>query len=174
MAVPVVVLAGVGVGVFSADGPERDLPAAGEGTRFLFVGGLIGRKGADVLLHAWRQAFAGRDDVTLVIKDFGAGGIYRQGDRAQIRAHAQAGAVPRIILIDDETLTAQELAALYRACDVLVAPYRGEGFAMPVLEAMACGLPIISTAGGPTDEFLPAEACWRIRSRRVQFPEDRV
>src|SRR6185312_15803015 len=57
---------GVDLEVFRPDGPERELPEAGEGTRFLFVGGLIGRKGADVLFDTWRRAFAGRDDVTLV------------------------------------------------------------------------------------------------------------
>src|SRR4029077_8968861 len=120
---------GVDLDVFRPDGPERDVPGAGEGTRFLFVGGLIARKGADVLFSAWRQAFAGRDDVTLVLKDFGADGIYRNDGRKPIREHAAAGALPRIVLIDDE-LSTEDLAGLYRACDVLVHPYRGEGFAM--------------------------------------------
>jgi glycosyltransferase involved in cell wall biosynthesis len=31
----------------------------------------------------------------------------------------------------------QDLPRLYAACDALVHPYRGEGFALPVLEAMA-------------------------------------
>jgi glycosyltransferase involved in cell wall biosynthesis len=165
---------GVDDTVFSPDGPKREIPGAGEGTRFLFVGGLIARKGADILLSAWREAFAERHDVTLVVKDFGAGGIYRQGDRAAIRAHADSGALPRVVLIDDEELAPADVAALYRACDVLVQPYRGEGFAVPVLEAMACGVPVIATAGGPTDEFLPDDGGWRIRSRRIEFPEDRV
>lgn len=167
---------GVDLEVFSPAGPPRELPQSGEGkagTRFLFVGGLIGRKGADVLFSAWREAFAGRDDVTLVLKDFGADGIYRDANREPIREHARAGALPRIVLIDEE-LSTEELAALYRGCDVLVHPYRGEGFAMPVLEAMACGLPAIVTAGGPTDEFLPLDAGWRIDARRVDFPRDRI
>ena len=164
---------GVDLSVFTPDGPERDLPEAGDGTRFLFVGGLIARKGADVLFDAWCGAFAGRDDVTLVLKDFGANGIYRGSDREPIRAHVDSGALPRVVLIDED-LSTDEVAALYRACDVLVHPYRGEGFAMPVLEAMACGLPVIATAGGPTDEFLPGDAGWRIDSQRVLFPEDRI
>jgi hypothetical protein len=77
------------------------------------------------------------------------------------------------VLLDEELRT-DELAALYRSCDVLVHPYRGEGFAMPVLEAMACGLPVITTEGGPTDEFCPPEAGWRIRSGRTRFPDERI
>ena len=137
------------------------------------MGGLIARKGADLLFDAWREAFAGRDDVTLVLKDFGANDIYRNSGREPIREHIAAGALPRIVLIDEDLAT-DEVAALYRACDVLVHPYRGEGFAMPVLEAMACGLPAIVTAGGPTDEFLPGDAGWRIDARPVHFAEDRI
>ncbi len=163
---------GVDLETFSADGPELPLPDAGA-VRFLFVGGLIWRKGPDLLISAWREAFAGRDDVTLVIKDFGADGVYRNAERGPVRECAASGELPRVVLIEEE-LTAAELAALYRACDVLVHPYRGEGFAMPVLEAMACGLPVICTAGGPTDEFCPPDAGWRIRARRAQFPADRI
>ena len=161
---------GVDLDVFRPDGGTAERPP---GFRALFVGGLIYRKGPEVLLQAWRAAFAGRDDVTLVFKDFGADGVYGSADRGPIREYADSGALPRVELLHAD-LAAGELAALYRSCDVLVHPYRGEGFAMPVLEAMACGLPVIATAGGPTDEFCPPDAGWRIRSRRAEFPEDRV
>jgi hypothetical protein len=45
---------------------------------------------------------------------------------------------------------------------------------MPVLEAMACGIPAILTEGGPTDEFCPPEAGWRIRASRSEFSAERV
>jgi len=141
--------------------------------RFLFVGGLTPRKGPDVLFNAYRAAFKGRDDVTLVIKDFGANGIYASDERDAIRRHAASGALPRIEYIDRQ-LTDDEMADLYRACDVLVHPYRGEGFGMPVLEAMACGRPVMITAGGPTDEFCPDEACWRIPAGRITIPSRQI
>ena len=165
---------GVDLTQFAPDGDALEIPGVAAGTtRFLFVGGLIWRKGPDLLLDAWRRAFPGRHDVVLVIKDFGAGGIYRGGDRGAIREHVASGEAPRIVLLEDQ-LEASEIAGLYRACDVLVHPYRGEGFAMPVLEAMASGLPAIVTEGGPTDEFCPPEAGWRIRASRARFPADRI
>jgi glycosyltransferase involved in cell wall biosynthesis len=160
---------GVDLERFSPDGPAYALGAP-DALRFLFVGGAIGRKGVDLLLAAWQQAFAGRDDVQLVIKDFGSDGVYRGADRSAVRALADAGALVHL----DADLSDAQMAALYRACDVLVHPYRGEGFAMPVLEAMASGLPVIHTAGGPTDEFCPPQAGWRIRARREALPGGRV
>ena len=154
---------GIDPTVFRPDGPRLRL-GSDPATRLLFVGGLIWRKGPDLAVAAYQAAFAGREDVELVVKDFGAGSIYPGMDRTALREYADAGRLPRIVYIDEE-LTTADMAALYRACDALVHPYRGEGFGMPVLEAMACGLPVIVTAGGPTDEFCPDEAGWKVRSR---------
>src|SRR4051794_38527408 len=162
---------GVDLERFTPEGPTLDLDAPG--LHLLFVGGLIARKGPDVLLDAYHAAFAGRDDVTLIVKDFGARGLYGSTDREGLRAYAGAGTLPRVVLLEEE-LSGEQMAALYRSCDVLVHPYRGEGFAMPVLEAMASGLPVVTTAGGPTDEFCPPEAGWRIRSQRRPMPGGRV
>jgi len=158
---------GVDLDQFTPEGPSHPVEGIPAGALcFLFVGGVIQRKGPDVLLAAWRKAFAGRTDVALIIKDFGADGIYRSGDRTPIAdAIADPQTAPIVHLNAD--LSDAEVAALYRSADVLVHPYRGEGFAMPVLEAMASGLPTIVTGGGPTDEFCPPEAGWRIASERV-------
>jgi glycosyltransferase involved in cell wall biosynthesis/GT2 family glycosyltransferase len=160
---------GVDLERFRPDGAAYPLIGT-PAVRFLFVGGAIGRKGIDILLAAWHEAFAGRDDVQLVIKDFGSDGVYRGADRSALRDLAETGSVLHL----DADLGDDEMAALYRACDVLVHPYRGEGFAMPVLEAMASGLPVIHTGGGPTDEFCPPQAGWRIRAQRRPMPGGRV
>lgn len=46
---------------------------------------------------------------------------------------------------------------LYNACDLYVSPYRAEGFNLPPLEAAACGLPILVTKGGATDDYFTPE-----------------
>ena len=145
---------------------------AGEPLRFLYVGGITRRKGVDILLAAWDRAFLERDDVELVVKAAMAGGAYG-GPNEQLRQRAAEERLPRVSLIEDD-LDAAQLAELYRSCDIFVLPYRGEGFAMPVLEAMASGLPVIVTAGGPTDEFCPPEAGWRIRAARQEMPREQL
>ena len=45
-----------------------------------------------------------------------------------------------------------ELAALYRGARCLVFPSLYEGFGIPILEAMACGTPVVTSRGGATEE----------------------
>ena len=66
------------------------------------------------------------------------------------------------------------LAGLHAACDCLVHPFRGEGFALPVVEAMACGLPVIVTGAGPATDYATNETAFLIPARRGEFAECRV
>ncbi|MFH0810062.1 MAG: glycosyltransferase family 4 protein [Pseudomonadota bacterium] len=129
--------------------------------KFLYVGTTISRKGIDILTEAFLAEFAPSENAWLVIKAFPttAGFVWRE-----LRNH------PRIILLDDIFYPPQ-VAGLMRACQVVVAPYRAEGFCLPVLEAMACGLPAIVPAGGATDDFCPDECCWRIDTHEVRVAE---
>jgi glycosyltransferase involved in cell wall biosynthesis len=137
--------------------------------KFLFVGGTIGRKGPDLLLKAYLQNFTAADDVCLVIKDFGGNSVYTgQTFEAQIRAAQALPDAPEILYLNAE-LPPEQLPGLYTACDCLVMPYRGEGFGLPALEAMACGLPLIVTAGGATDDFVRDEFAWRIPAVKKVF-----
>jgi glycosyltransferase involved in cell wall biosynthesis len=162
---------GVDLETFTPDGPARPLERSA-GTVFLFVGGTTWRKGVDLLVEAWRRAFSADDDVLLVIKDFGTASHYRgQTNGEAIRRAAEDPAVAPILYIDDD-LPQSELPALYRAADALVVPYRGEGFCLPALEAMACGLPVVHTGTGPTAEFVPADGGWAVPAERTPVPAD--
>ena len=136
---------------------------AGPEIRLLFVGGTIHRKGIDVLLSAFSRAFRSGDGVGLVIKEMGSKSFYRgQTAEAQIAALRERGYSVEYI---DRILSEAEMAGLYCACDGLVQPFRGEGFGLPIVEAMVCGLPVIITGAGPaldyacdkTAYFIPAE-----------------
>ena len=103
----------------------------------------------------------------LVIKDFGTTTLYKGQTAQEMIGDYQARPNAPEIHYLDEQLTSEQLAGLYRRSDVLVAPYRGEGFSLPTLEAMACGTPAIVTRGGATDDFVDAETAWQIPSRQV-------
>ncbi|HVV73993.1 MAG TPA: glycosyltransferase, partial [Verrucomicrobiae bacterium] len=140
--------------------PERFHPEAAplglptrKSFKFLFVGGTIHRKGADVLLHTYLKTFSAEDDVCLVIKDFGNQSVYAgQTLESAIQEAQRTPGSPEIVYLNQE-LPEADLPRLYAACDCLVHPYRGEGFGLPVLEAMACAKPVIVTAGGAADDF---------------------
>jgi glycosyltransferase involved in cell wall biosynthesis len=157
---------GVDIEAFRPNGDALELPVSA-GCVFLFVGGTILRKGIDVLLHAWSRAFGPDDDVALVIKDFGVATHYAgQTGEEDIRRLAERDDVAPVVYLDED-VAADQLPALYRAADVLVAPYRGEGFCLPVLEAMACGRPVVHTGTGPTAEFSGEAEGWPLPAKRV-------
>jgi len=156
---------GVDTDLFRPDGDVRALPTA-KSFRFLFVGGTIWRKGIDVLLKGYCAAFGRDDDVCLVVKEMGGDSFYRgQCATEAIRAVQARDDAPEVLYIT-EGLSAEEMASLYRACHCLVLPYRGEGFGLPIAEAAACGLPVIVSAGGAADDFVPPSAGYFVATRR--------
>jgi glycosyltransferase involved in cell wall biosynthesis len=138
---------------------------------FLFVGGTIRRKGADLLLQAYADAFSPDDDVTLIFKDTGSSGFYQYNNLlTQIRRFAQRHDVPGVLVLT-ERMDDARLSSLYRGCDAFVLPYRGEGFGMPLVEAMACGKPVLTTAAGPALEFCSTESAYLISATEVRVPD---
>lgn len=136
------------------------------GIKFLYVGCAQFRKGIDVLLRVWSQVTKKQENIELIVKDTPQ--VYGQNTLVQdvIKLQYKTGCA-KISYLDD-TMSEQEMADLYRDCDFIVHPYRGEGFGMHIQEAMACGCIPIVTAGGPTDEFADG---YKIKStRRVVNP----
>jgi len=80
---------------------------------------------------------------------------------------------PEIEYLDEE-LTDEELASLYAACDCRVHPFRGEGFGVPMVEAMANGLAVIATATGPVFDYCSDETAFLVLARIVPFSSKRV
>lgn len=136
---------------------------------FLYVGDTIARKGVDVVVNAYLSAFTTADNVVLVIKDFGSkepGSDSRIRD--QIAVLTGRRDIPPILYIDT-FYTESALADLYRAATALVAPYRGEGFGLPILEAMACGVATIATRGGASDDFTTAQTTLHVDASPVKL-----
>lgn len=136
---------------------------------FLHVGAQYEWKGTGLALKAFAAMAATEPRARLALK--GVDDIY--ASRASVArlehgltAAEQALIQSRLHYVGD-TLSFAALANLYRAADVLLSPYLGEGFNLPALEAIACGLPVICTEGGPTDDFIRDDFALRIESRLV-------
>jgi glycosyltransferase involved in cell wall biosynthesis len=151
---------GIGVDHILREQPDpSSLPELPNKLRLLHVSSCFPRKGADVLLAAFGEAFNGDDDVCLIIKTFSNPhhNIEEQLQQWQ-KKHQNA---PHVILINED-LPPAAIRALYQTSDVLVAPSRGEGFGLPMAEAMLHDLPVITTGYGGQTDFCTPKTAWLI------------
>ncbi|MFT2099737.1 glycosyltransferase family 4 protein [Marinomonas sp. 2405UD66-6] len=125
----------------------------------LHISSCFPRKGVDVLLTAYANHFNGEDQICLIIKTF----TNPHHDIAQqLQAWREAADnAPDIILINEDLPTGA-IRALYQTADVLVTPSRGEGFGLPMAEAMLHDLPVITTGYGGQSDFCTDQTAWLI------------
>jgi glycosyltransferase involved in cell wall biosynthesis len=163
---------GVDAARYCPDGPRYPL-ATRKKTKLLAVGGIIPRKGMDLLVETYLRTFSANDDVCLVIKGLSSRWAYHgnsgQTDFAALPALVAAEGAAEIEFIGD-TLSDDEVASLYRACDALVAPFRGEGFGLPIAEAMASELPVIVTHAGPVFDLCDEETAYLVAAGQSAVP----
>jgi glycosyltransferase involved in cell wall biosynthesis len=142
------------------------------GSYLLYVGTIEERKNLLTILKAMRQV----KDIPLVV--IGKKRAYYKRIAEYIQQH-QLGA--RVLF--PENVTTEDLPAIYAGAEVFIYPSVFEGFGIPVIEALTCKTPVITTlggcfaeAGGPgsvyidphTDDHLAAEMNRLLGSRELR------
>lgn len=162
------VVAPVGVGPTFASGPEANadrtaarLTGTPEGAlEILHVGSTIPRKRIDLLLRVFAEV--GRRIAPLHLVR--VGGPFTP---EQQRLARELGVDDRIVVL--ERIDEPTLAALYRRAAVVLLPSDREGFGLPLVEALACGTPVLAsdiavlreTGGDAADYCAPGDvAAW--------------
>ena len=116
------------------------------GRYVLYVGALGPHKNVITLLHAFERARSEGLPAKLVLV-----ASPRWGE-------ATLTALDTLRVRNDVILTGSvpgaDLASLYSGADCFIFPSRYEGFGLPVLEAMACGTPVIASTGGALPEVV--------------------
>jgi glycosyltransferase involved in cell wall biosynthesis len=145
----------------------RLLGPAGRYAELLHVGSTIARKRIDVLLHVVAAVRKQCPDVRLVR----VGGPFTAEQRAVVRDLGLDEAIVVLPFLDRSTL-----AAVYRRSALLLLPSEREGFGLPVVEALACGTPVVASdidplreVGGDAIEYCEADdvEAWTGTVRRL-------
>jgi glycosyltransferase involved in cell wall biosynthesis len=131
----------------AGEGERAEITKALGGTTpyVLYVGAGDPRKDLDTLLQAFANSRLAREALLVIA------GELRPKRRAELqRAAERAGVAEKLKLLGyvDEALVPK----LYRNAALHVFPSRYEGFGFPVVEALACGTPTITSPGSSLDE----------------------
>jgi D-inositol-3-phosphate glycosyltransferase len=155
-----VIAPGVDLDVFRPNGERaiarRDL---GGGRLMLFVGRLQPLKGPDVAIRTLAALAPHLPDDGIPTRLIIVGGPSGDGHGtvdppALRRLAAELGVADRVALLAPRPHS--ELAALYRAADVLLMPSRSESFGLVALEAQACGTPVVAADVGGLRDIVSA------------------
>lgn len=129
-------------------------PASAERIEVLHVGSTVPRKRVPLLLRAFAQ-IPGRASIRLVR----AGGPLTAEQRRLAAELGIANSIAELPFLDRKTL-----AAVYRRAALVVNPSEREGFGLPLVEAMACGAPVLAAdltvlreVGGPAVRYVAGD-----------------
>lgn len=143
--------------------PSSGRGIAGSDRYLLVLGTVERRKNVTAAVRALHQL---DDDVTLVVS--GPEGN-AEAELAAALADIDPGRVRRLPVVDDHTRN-----ALVRGATALLWPSTYEGFALPPLEAMSVGTPVIATAVGALPELIGEQVSLSAPGDDVAFIENTV
>ncbi len=140
-----------------ADRVLRQRLSLGPGPVVLCVGGFEKRKNTLGIIEGFARLRKRHPQAQLVVAG-GASLLDHAAYRARCRAALDAAGLESCV-IETGPVPQADMPALYRIADVLAFPSWKEGFGLCVLEAMACGTPVIVSRLPPFTEYLtPADA----------------
>lgn len=121
------------------------------------------RKNIAQTIVSFLKTFRGNTDVGLIVKVYGTGAgtmdkiqCIEKINVLRRRLKLKPNEGPKIYLVHG-ALTTEEMARLYHNSQVYLLPSSGESFGMPIVEAIASGLPVITTGGTAPDTYLNQE-----------------
>jgi glycosyltransferase involved in cell wall biosynthesis len=114
------------------------------------------RKAAPEMMLAFARFTRDHPDSVLALHT----GVHQDGGQDLEAVAENLGITDRCMVVDQYRYTAGlitegDLAQWYGAIDVLLASTYGEGFGLPIVEAMACGVPVITTRCSSMEELNP-------------------
>ena len=123
------------------------------------------RKEPWLLLKAFNDVFSAREPVRLLCKIINKDpGVRVRNEIRQLGLKESGG---KISFIFNREFPYYQLASFYRSADCYISAGRGEGWDMPLMEAMACGLPSIATDWGAHTEFVHEGIAYPLRVRHT-------
>jgi glycosyltransferase involved in cell wall biosynthesis len=129
---------GVDLDLFAPGDRDHDKP------RLLFVGGDFVRKGGDLLLDVFRKRLADRAELLLVTNE-------------NVREE------PGVTVLCNIAVNSPELRHLYATSDIFVLPTRADCYSLVCMEALAAGLPLVTTrVGGIPDLVRESETGYTV------------
>jgi glycosyltransferase involved in cell wall biosynthesis len=146
-------------------------PQSGPGRsrfRFLMVGKWELRKYTEGLLLAFTAEFGEKEDVELILH---AHNSHRPGFSLAEEVQRTGIANTANIVLSNPCSLAQ-LRGLYQSADCFVLPTRAEGWGLPILESMACGVPAIVTRYSAPLDYLTEDNAYLLNVARMVEARD--
>jgi len=140
-----------------------------DATLLLFVGQLRKFKGVDYLIKAFKILCDFNKNIYLLIK-------------AQVplllseyQSMVRSLGISDKVVFTSENLSQSDLVDLYHSCDIYVHPSLAECLSLVILEAMACGKPVVATnVGGTSYEVIDGETGFLVKPRNARELSDKI